>query len=490
MKVFISHDSRDKTRFVKDFATKLREKNLDVWYDDWELNFGDSLIDIFDAISQCDVFLSVISENSVESQWVKEESDSAFIRKIEENIKFIPVILPGNFEIPSNMKHMLYCKIENLDNYDDVFNRLVSSIYGISNKPKLGNKPKYTSVYSIDNLEQSDTIVHKLIGDFCLENDESSLSFDELLELTKDFDLSNEDINDSLEILEEKGYVSYIETFDDYVDIRLTYGGCMLYCKYYVEDFVGLLNQIFLSILNNNVWESNQLSLETKIPLFIVDAVFKCLDGNNCITIIETFDGILIDKIFAKGKRYMKKFLDENYEHKIKQLDYLLPDCSKKETMIFKELCGLCLDGTFDDELEPMRIINTLEKYYDEDDFDILQERIAYSLKNLEKNNYIYTVGGLVGLAFSSISISDKGFCVYIHNFYKNPTVYLNIIKELNSDTNFIIDDVSEKYGIPYSITKNLIQIFRKKDFIVCNNDLTDIELTILGKEYFESKIS
>ena len=84
MKVFISHDSRDKTRFVKDFATKLREKNLDVWYDDWELNFGDSLIDIFDAISQCDVFLSVISENSVESQWVKEESDSAFIRKIEE----------------------------------------------------------------------------------------------------------------------------------------------------------------------------------------------------------------------------------------------------------------------------------------------------------------------------------------------------------------------------------------------------------------------
>ena len=32
MKVFISHDSRDKTRFVKEFATKLREKGLDVWY--------------------------------------------------------------------------------------------------------------------------------------------------------------------------------------------------------------------------------------------------------------------------------------------------------------------------------------------------------------------------------------------------------------------------------------------------------------------------
>lgn len=489
MKVFISHDSRDKIRFVKEFATKLREKGLDVWYDDWELNFGDSLIDIFDAISQCDVFISVISENSVESVWVKEESDSAFIKKIEENIKFIPVILPGDFEIPNNMKHILQCRIENLDDYNDEFNRLVSGIYGISNKPKLGNKPKYTSVLSIDNLEQSDTIIHKLIGDFCLENDEFSLIFNDLVGLTKDFNLSNEDIKDSLEILKDMNYVNYMETSDDPVDIRLTYEGCMLYCKYYVENFTELLNQIFSYILNNNILESDQISLKSKIPCFIVNAVFKCLAANNCMTIFETFGGILIDKIFAKGKRYMKKFLDDNYEHNMKHLDYLLPKCSKKETMIFKDLCDLCLDGSFDDELEPMTVINTLDKYYDEDDFDILQDRIANSLKNLEKNNYIHTVGGSVGLSFSSISISDKGFCVYIHNFYKNPTVYLNIIKELNSSTNFIIDDVSKKYGIPYSITKNIIQIFRKKDFIVCNNDLTNIEVTIPGKEYFEIKI-
>ena len=489
MKVFISHDSRDKTRFVKEFATKLREKGLDVWYNDWELNFGDSLIDIFDAISQCDVFISVISENSVESLWVKEESDSAFIKKIEENIEFIPVILPGDFEIPNNMKHMLQCRIENLDNYDDKFDRLVSGIYGISNKPKLGNKPNYTSVSSINDFKQSDTIIHKLIGDFFMENEESSLDFDELVDLSKDFNLSDENVNDSLEILKDKSYVNYMETFDGPVDIQLTYEGCILYCKYYTEDFTESLNQIFLSILNNDVLESDKISGVTKIPLFIVNEVVKCLASHNCITIIETFDGILIDKIFAKGKRYMKKFLDENYEHNMKKLDYSLPKCSKKETMIFKDLCDLCLDGSFDDELEPITVINTLEKYYDEEDFDILQDRIAYSLKNLEKNNYIHTVGGSVGLAFSSISISDKGFCVYIHNLYKNPTVYLNIIKELNSDTNFIIDDVSKKYGIHYSITKNLIQIFRKKELIVCNNDLTDIVVTVRGKEYFETKL-
>ena len=89
MKVFISHDSRDKERFVDNFARKLIENGIDVWYDKWELGFGDSLMKIFKDMPDCDVFISIISSNSIESKWVKEESDSAFIRKIEKQMKFI-----------------------------------------------------------------------------------------------------------------------------------------------------------------------------------------------------------------------------------------------------------------------------------------------------------------------------------------------------------------------------------------------------------------
>ncbi len=46
-KVFVSHASEDKDRFVTKFATKLREKGVDAWLDKWEMLPGDSLVDKF-----------------------------------------------------------------------------------------------------------------------------------------------------------------------------------------------------------------------------------------------------------------------------------------------------------------------------------------------------------------------------------------------------------------------------------------------------------
>lgn len=43
-KVFLSHASEDKDRFVVDFARQLRENGVDVWLDQWEMKPGDSLV--------------------------------------------------------------------------------------------------------------------------------------------------------------------------------------------------------------------------------------------------------------------------------------------------------------------------------------------------------------------------------------------------------------------------------------------------------------
>ena len=186
----------------------------------------------------------------------------------------------------------------------------------------------------------------------------------------------------------------------------------------------------------------------------------------------------------------MKKFLEDKFDSKCGKLEYVLPDCNEKETIIFKDLCDYFLDKSFDDEIDPMTIVNIIDKYYDEADFDKLQERIAFSLKKLEENNYVIYNGGLMGMGLPSVSISDKGFCFYLKEFYINPTAYLVVIEELSSSNNFIISDFSKKYKIHYSIIESLIKIFRKKDFISCDNDLNNIIVTPQGKEFFESKLS
>lgn len=41
--VFVSHASEDKDAFVRPLVERLREAHIEVWYDEFSLNVGDSL---------------------------------------------------------------------------------------------------------------------------------------------------------------------------------------------------------------------------------------------------------------------------------------------------------------------------------------------------------------------------------------------------------------------------------------------------------------
>jgi hypothetical protein len=43
--VFISHASEDKARFVRPLVEALRATQMNVWYDEWELEVGDRLVE-------------------------------------------------------------------------------------------------------------------------------------------------------------------------------------------------------------------------------------------------------------------------------------------------------------------------------------------------------------------------------------------------------------------------------------------------------------
>jgi len=82
-KVFLSHSSADKPRIVNRLDKLLRERGIDVWLDERELLPEKNLVEeIFThGISKSDVFLVVLSANSIERPWVIEELSVAVVQK-------------------------------------------------------------------------------------------------------------------------------------------------------------------------------------------------------------------------------------------------------------------------------------------------------------------------------------------------------------------------------------------------------------------------
>ena len=90
--VFISHASEDKEDFVRPLATTLDENGLDVWYDEFELEIGDSLRDSIDrGLANSDYGIVVLSEAYFEKDWAQYELNGLVARDVGEEKVILPV---------------------------------------------------------------------------------------------------------------------------------------------------------------------------------------------------------------------------------------------------------------------------------------------------------------------------------------------------------------------------------------------------------------
>ena len=92
MKCFLSHSSKDKGRYVAQVAAKL---SPNIEYD--ELTFEEgmgNLEEILSALGRSDIFVLFLSENSLESEWVRQEITEAKIRLETGELKrFFPIVI-------------------------------------------------------------------------------------------------------------------------------------------------------------------------------------------------------------------------------------------------------------------------------------------------------------------------------------------------------------------------------------------------------------
>ena len=196
-KVFISHASEDKERFVMNFASKLRANGVDAWLDKWEMLPGDSLVDkIFEeGIKEADSFIIILSNHSVNKPWVREELNASFVKRIGKNSKIIPIVL-DNCTVPECLQSTIWENINNHQNYEENFTRILNSILGVLDKPALGQAPSYATikVNEIHGLHKIDTLIFTQACQSVLLKGERSVNLSEIYNDLKAQEISDEDI--------------------------------------------------------------------------------------------------------------------------------------------------------------------------------------------------------------------------------------------------------------------------------------------------------
>ncbi len=96
MHAFISHNKADKAT-GRLLAKALVETGASVWFDEWNLRPGDSIIGgIENGLTNCDVFVLIWSLAAQRSNWVGAELRAVLSRRIGDNsLRIVPVLVDG-----------------------------------------------------------------------------------------------------------------------------------------------------------------------------------------------------------------------------------------------------------------------------------------------------------------------------------------------------------------------------------------------------------
>lgn len=114
--VFLSYNGQDR-HFAKRLAGDLVGHGLRVWWDQWEMQVGDSLVAKIQEGIQSSAWLAVVlSPNSVGSNWVKRELASAIAVEISsDRVRVLPLLL-ADCDVPPFLRDKLYADFR--ESYD------------------------------------------------------------------------------------------------------------------------------------------------------------------------------------------------------------------------------------------------------------------------------------------------------------------------------------------------------------------------------------
>jgi len=109
-RVFISYNKRDK-EIATDIAVFLEVVDIKVWFDEWEILAGDSIIEKIElGLAECTHFIIIWSINSAKSNWVRKELKSILYEAIKIGFPHIIPIILDKTPLPKLLVELKYIR--------------------------------------------------------------------------------------------------------------------------------------------------------------------------------------------------------------------------------------------------------------------------------------------------------------------------------------------------------------------------------------------
>ena len=294
-KVFVSHASEDKELFVVEFARRLRENGVDAWLDQWEMKPGDSLVDkIFEkGLKDAQAVIIVLSKVSVQKPWVREELNTSVVNRISRGTRLIPVVI-DDCEVPESLRSTLWQKVDDLAYYDQNFQRVLSAIFDVDDKPTIGQPPARFSGPAplISDLTRVDDLALRIIAKVQIDENAIFVDWKRLHAEPKLQDVPQQELLDSLDILEQHNYIKIGRVLGAPLShVVLTDYGFQEFAQAYVDGYQDVVGRIAALLVNEDVRQNEELATRVDKPRAFVDFVLNLLEGNNHIKVSRYMGG-------------------------------------------------------------------------------------------------------------------------------------------------------------------------------------------------------
>lgn len=172
--------------------------------------------------------------------------------------------------------------------------RILSAIFDVDDKPAIGQPPARFSGPAplISGLTRVDDLALRAIARVQIDDDAGLVEWDRLRSEPALQDLPQQELLDSLEILEQHYYIKIGRVLGAPLShVVLTDYGFQQYAEAYVEGYEDLVARIAALLVNENVHINEELATRVDRPRALVDFVLNLLEANNHIKVSRYMGG-------------------------------------------------------------------------------------------------------------------------------------------------------------------------------------------------------